>query len=279
MLGKLFKHEFKDTGKLLLPLNLALIGVTLLGMLLLNLGVSNINNNGYTMPVLMIITTVVIYVLAIIALYIVTYIYLMMRFYRSMYSDEGYLTRTLPVSSFTLLNTKVFVSAFWCFITLLLTIVSIFALIYSAATATGDFSLTVLTEAFPELEAVLGISISSIIGWTLLYMLITSFSGILMIYCSISIGQLFNKHKVGASIVTYIIIYIIVQIVNTLVSFAQGFNMITDVYDYAYYDATSITVMDIYGSTFSTAMIVSAIFMVLYYITCAYINHKHVNLD
>lgn len=37
MLGKLFKHEFKDTGKVLLPLNLALIGVTIIGMVVLGL--------------------------------------------------------------------------------------------------------------------------------------------------------------------------------------------------------------------------------------------------
>ena len=43
MLGKLFKHEFKATGKVLLPLNLALIGVTIIGMIMLGLKVFSFN--------------------------------------------------------------------------------------------------------------------------------------------------------------------------------------------------------------------------------------------
>ncbi len=38
MLGKLFKHEFKTSAKLLIPMNLIVIGITLIGGLLFRSG-------------------------------------------------------------------------------------------------------------------------------------------------------------------------------------------------------------------------------------------------
>ena len=276
MLGKLFKHEFKDTGKILLPLNLALIGVTIIGMIVIGLKVFAIDGMVTTF---LAISLVVFYILAIVALFIVTYIYLMMRFYRSMYSSEGYLTHTLPVSSFSILNTKILVSVFWAFLTMVLSAVSALALIVTALKSVGEISSDDWSAMRTELEYVFGMSVGSMIGWMLLLMLLSCLSGLLMIYCSISIGQLFNKYKVGAAIVTYVIIYIVLQIVNMIISLGKSMKAMTDpAYYMTVYDEMS-SFRDIFSGPVTASIIQSVILIIIYYTVCAYISNKKLNLE
>lgn len=276
MLGKLIKHEFKDTGKVLLPLNLALIGVTIIGMIVLGLKIFETDNIAIGF---LIVALVLFYILAIVALFIVTYIYLMIRFYRSMYSSEGYLTHTLPISTFSILNTKILVSVFWAFLTMLLSVASVFALIFTALGASGELSSVDWSYFWSEMEYVFGTSIGAVIGWGLLFMLISSFSGLLMIYCSISIGQLFNKYKVGAAIVTYVIIYIVLQIVSMIVSLSHGLFTVnnTEYYTSVYNELT--TFRELFGSSLTVSMIQSIVLIIIYYVTCVYISNKKLNLE
>lgn len=276
MLGKLFKHEFKTTGKILLPLELILIGVTLLGAAVINIPFLRGDS---VIAGIIIAGLVLFYVLGVFALFIVTYIYLTIRFYRSMYSDEGYLTHTLPVSTSSILNTKIVVSVFWVFLTLILTVLSIFCLSLSAAYAADVLQdLPPLPELCAEFEHAMGLSVGGFIGWGFLFLFLSSCSGILMIYCSISIGQLFNKYKVLASIITYIIIYIVLQISNTLISLYRNLLNVADQYSYLYIE-DNISMMTLFGPTFRITIIESIVLIIAYYITCAYISNKKLNLD
>ena len=172
MLGKLFKHEFKDTAKVLLPLNLALIGVTIIGMIVLGLKIFDSENIAMGF---LAISMVFFYILAIIALFIITYIYLMIRFYRTMYADEAYLTHTLPVSTFSTFNVKLLVSAFWAFLTMALTAVSVLSLFGTALQSTGEFASADWNYFLYELETFFGKPMSALIGKFLLYMLVSCF--------------------------------------------------------------------------------------------------------
>ena len=216
------------------------------------------------------------YILAIIALFIITYIYLMIRFYRTMYADEAYLTHTLPVSTFSTFNVKLLVSAFWAFLTMALTAVSVLSLFGTALQSTGEFASADWNYFLYELETFFGKPMSALIGKFLLYMLVSCFSGLLMIYCSISIGQLFNKYKVVASIITYVIIYIVLQIINLILNIHRSMQLMTNSMYYSYqsaYDDVSII-----GDIFGSSLIQGAILIVIYYITCVYISGKKLNL-
>ena len=87
MLRKLFKHEFKETAKLLLPLDLVLLAVTVIGCILL--GSSILQNESLQM---LSFSCMMIYILSIFALFIITAVYLTVRFYKTMYAAQGYLT-------------------------------------------------------------------------------------------------------------------------------------------------------------------------------------------
>ena len=272
MLGKLLKHEFKNTGKLLLPLNLALIGVTLIGMIVLGLKVFDNGASGIIAA-----TLVVFYILAIIALFIVTYVFLMINFYRSMYSAQGYLTHTLPVSPLLTLNTKLFVSTIWACLTMILTICSVVTLVITAVkTYSGplDFS-----NFFSEFETSIGLSFGASIAWILLFIVLSCLSGLLMIYASISIGQLFNKYKILAAIVTYVIFYIIMQIVSTIIVVKTSIDSVTSspiVY------SKSTTLMQATGldkGFVPSTLIQTGVYIIIFYAITAYISSKKVNLD
>lgn len=271
MLGKLFKHEFKNTGCILLPLNLILIGFTLLGMIMLGLNVFSNSYMGFAA-----VAMLVIYIFGIIALFIVTYVFLMVRFYRSMYSAEGYLTHTLPVSPLATLNTKLAVSAFWVFLSMVLCFGSVYALVATAIrTYTGEFNSA---DFFTGFEDALGISAGTALAWALLFMVLSSLSGILMIYCSISIGQLFNKYKILAAIVTYVIFYLILQVVNMIIMVRSSISSAEEIPLVDNADQSFLA--DFYGDVIGIpTMIQSVIMIVIFYAITAYISKKRVNLD
>ena len=101
-----------------------------------------------------------------------------------------------------------------------------------------------------------------------------------MIYASISIGQLFNKYKILAAVITYVIFYIISQICNTISMLIMSLRTPTS----TVLDSTSTTygyasVSGLDGSLFSRSMVQSLIFIAIYYGISVYIGSKKVNLD
>lgn len=271
MLGKVIKNEFKDTWKVLLPLNLALIVVTICGMIALNIFSLQSNMAGFVVAGVSIT-----YMLGLFALVITSFIYLAVRFYKSMYGAEGYLTHTLPVSSFSNLHGKMIVAVLWDFLSLVLTIASIMALSYALVVnmsgAIGENpSVAMMVHEF---EQVFGAPVWILILKVLGYLLLSAMSGLLMIYACLSIGQLFNKHKIGAAVVTYIIFYIIMQIISFLVML--GTQMDNFEKDMAMIDAGQSAAMlpDMTG-----AMIQTIVMIIIYYCITAYICNKKLNLD
>ena len=99
MLGKVMKHEMKATWKVLFPLAMVLVGVTLIGMLMMNMQVFETD-----MGALVGLAMLLLYIIGLIALSVTAFIFLLVRFYHSMYGAEGYLSHTLPVTTFSLIN-------------------------------------------------------------------------------------------------------------------------------------------------------------------------------
>ena len=116
----MIKHELQETGKILIPLNLIVLGIMLLNAVFLGL---DLFQKGY----LKMIPTfsLMLYVLGLFALFVLTAVYLTMRFYKTMYSNQGYLTHTLPLSTTAILNTKILTAVLWLVIAFAATIGSI----------------------------------------------------------------------------------------------------------------------------------------------------------
>lgn len=76
MLGKVMKHEMKATWKVLFPLAMVLVGVTLIGMLMMKMQVFETD-----IGALVGLAMLLLYIIGLIALSVTAFIFLLVRFY------------------------------------------------------------------------------------------------------------------------------------------------------------------------------------------------------
>ena len=131
MLGKLIKYEWRG---LRFPL-LIMLGVLGVATLLTCLLIFTINPKYDSVPsglsVLSLILSIMLYYFGIIGCSVGTMLIIAIRFYKTTYTDQGYLTHTLPVETKTLLAAKTITSVL-CYLLMLLGIAATLLIIIGA---------------------------------------------------------------------------------------------------------------------------------------------------
>ena len=124
MLGKLIKYEFKSTSRLMWYLYGALIIIGgLMGIMFRTnesgessamgyISMFGITGNNDTLTTIFVILTGV-YALLVQAIFIMTVIMIVSRFYKNLLGGEGYLMHTLPVKTHNLIISKGIVAIIW----------------------------------------------------------------------------------------------------------------------------------------------------------------------
>lgn len=105
MLRKLLKYDFASVFKLWWIAALSSFGLSLLAG-----GCINVLNVGRNLPTVVDTSAAILLVLSIIGIIAFTFVSLVLvyvRFYKNLYTDEGYLTFTLPVKTSQILNSKI----------------------------------------------------------------------------------------------------------------------------------------------------------------------------
>ncbi len=225
MLGKLIKHEFKAVNRLMIPLHLALILVSIIGRFYIQYGV--LSDAGQTFMSQNLWFTIIngslagMYVVALIAISIVTHLYLqILRPRKTLFTDEGYLTHTLPVSAADHIWSKLIVAFVWSVLDTVLILLSLLAMFVNKLVL-ADFSslFRTLIESFSE-----AFGMSFAMGMTL-FVLITIFdtiAGILIIYACMAVGHSFNNHKILASIGIYAGYNVVVSLISSIFTTILG---------------------------------------------------------
>ncbi len=205
MLGKLMKYEWKATARLFLPFYGTVLLFALINRLFFQLGGSKITSilalpAGFSM---------VIYIMAIIATFVLTVAVMIQRFYKNLLGDEGYLMFTLPVKPETHILAKLLVSAAWIVISVITVILSLIAML-----AREGFYAEVLkaVDAFFKWNA--PFNKGAMLTWFVITMIVSLFAGILIIYAAVALGQLFSRHKLAASFGAFIVINIASQVLS-----------------------------------------------------------------
>ena len=120
MFAKLLKHEWKSTAGLLGILSLAALGLSVLGTVILrilnNYG-DQMSGNGYPLVPVALGTMLFFLAVALIAYAVGSRILLLARFYRNKFTDEGYLTFTLPVNCHQIFLSALLNMVAWSLIT------------------------------------------------------------------------------------------------------------------------------------------------------------------
>lgn len=212
MFAKLLKHEFRATGKMLLLLSALALGMGAVGA-----GVLRFLIYGYGQTqapegvmVLLLISGTFLMVgicLSLFAYLIGVEIYLLVRFYRSRFTDEGYLTFTLPASSH-----QIFASSYVHFILSNLWAALVFCLslliLVAFGTATEGLvnwaALKEMGNGFGELFRLMWTMWSGTEWLYVIYMVLSLFSGPMMMMCAITVGAVVaKKHKILAAVGVY----------------------------------------------------------------------------
>ena len=116
MLGKLIKHEFRALSRFLLPIHILLLVACLIGRFMFQA------MDTMDLPNVILIVSFVFLISIWIVVPCATSILIVVRYYKSLYTDEGYLTLTLPATRGQLLFSKAFAACVWSILDLAIVI-------------------------------------------------------------------------------------------------------------------------------------------------------------
>ena len=297
MLGKLMKYEWKNIWKAGTLMLLGMLVVTVIGCVVLRMpgGVvtglldnNDINATQSWFVLSSFVATLILYVIMLLASTWGMLIFLGIRFYRSMYTDEGYLSHTLPVTANQLFLSKILVSGVWYLFISIGIGISVVALVVSLMTGLliiGELSSVLtqyngniwefLADAFYELgrtyEEEMGINLLHY-GITLLLTYVAGpFIAMVTLFGALTIGQLSSKHKGFMGILVYAGVTILSSIIGSTVqsAFMFGANVANS--------ASGITVST--NSAYDINVITSLLIAAIMYGVSYYIMNRKLNLD
>ena len=240
MLTAMFKHDFKRMARLLLPVQIAVVGGGILAGLLVLLMSSA---SGGASAVLSVLSAIVIFaiVAGVMACIVITIIIIGRRFMDSLYGSEGYLTNTLPVSAYENIGAKLISGSLWMMINAAAVILAVLLFLLIGVMPLGlfdfntyiDFSI-VNTLVFNDslLTVMLGI-VNSLAG------VIFSVS---ILLCAVVIGgTIGRRRKTGCAVGMYFAITFVYSIVRTLINaiINQQLTLNLDKYS-AYFNVSTI---------------------------------------
>ena len=201
------------------------------------------------------------------------------RFYRNLFSQEGYLTFALPVST----NQHILVKLVSAFVYQGITAVSI--IIASLITISGDFLNELLKAGWFLLNKVLeeisfkdGVNIVIYFVYFLLFLLLASIYSLLIFYACITIGQTAKKNRILAAVGCYFGYNIAVEIISTFFSIAINIVLTTVNIDkfYQFFENNTHLCLHI---IFIALIVWTLVLNIAFYIVIYKIISKKLNLE
>ncbi|AFM00420.1 MULTISPECIES: hypothetical protein [Desulfitobacterium] len=214
MLSKLMKYELKATGRVFLPLFLALLVFGLINRFMLGVSASH----QWQTPA---IISMAVYIFIMVGMFVMTLIMTLQRFYKNLLSEEGYLMFTLPVKPWQHIVCKMTISLFWLVLSFFVAILSIVLIAFKP----GDWEH--IMREIMNLGKVLDYFGSSVYLYSLegiLGIIIVLTSAVLILYASIAVGHLFTQHRILASFAAFIGLNTITQIISMGITYVVGYN-------------------------------------------------------
>lgn len=232
MLGKLLKHEWKTVWKVPVLLIAILMVISVMAGLTFALPIWDSEWIGLPLSGVMMI---IVYYIALIAVGIGITIYFAVRYYRNMFTDEGYLTHTLPVTTHQLLLNKVITMSAWNLIGVVavgVSLVLFFGIMFLSLASKNSSFARDFVEALSELKEIGNYpffrGFGSFLVSMMFMMAVSSVSGSMILIASINLGQMVHKHRVLGSIGAYFAISTVIQGINMAIMFPLMMKMTID---------------------------------------------------
>ena len=252
MLKKLFVHEWKDCWRLVGLMNLIVIGLTLIGTVVMQSDTWSFASENAVIRLTMSLY-VMAYIASIAALSLVTVFFFYNRFYKNLYTDQGYLMHTLPVTQHELIWSKTFVALIW----------------QPLDPADKKNFWSDMFEGLSEIPWTPSVAV--IIILFVLIAIVSMFMNVFMGYAAISIGQLFKKQRLLGAIGIYIGLYMLLQMVSSYSMVFVNFISI-DTYSYEKMIQTILTLLLV-------VLLVETAATIAFYFISAHIMKNQLNLE
>ena len=262
MFGKLLKHDFKAVLKGSLPIAIAAIVASVIGGLSINFMVSASSGDNELLEALISVATFLYYIVVISApLGIQILIY--SHFYKNLFTDEGYLTFTLPVKRSSVLLSKTLNALIWTTISAVMSLILIMVSIICAG------ALTTAIDVLKSILSLLRFTSFTEFIWAVTYAIMiilisvafTAMQINLIQFCITLGATLVKKHKILASVGIY-------YAVNSALSFAaQIFAIVSINPIFDWFEYLSKTNQSPYSYLWVILLILLAIFVLIAVIT------------
>ncbi len=245
MVKKLFKHEFIAYGRIMVLLYAILLTISAATRIIISFESNTLAYN--------IIRTMcfIVYFISALSAMVFTFALAIVRFYKNLFTCEGYLTFTLPVTPSQHILVKA-VTALCMYLTTAVVMLLSVCIVLAGEPLAVVFDT--ISTGFSKLFDLAGMHTFLIGGELAIWLLISAFSGILLYYTYISIGQLFNKNRILAAVGAYFIHYIITQILSTIftviISLAASSELIAALFDWVSLHPFASIHIAIWGGTF-----------------------------
>ena len=234
MILKLFKYDFMNIGKKLIPFYIAALVIGVINrILLLTSTISSIENENNFMAIFGSPLLYFAYFVVIIGIFCMTVFVIISRYNSSIYGNEGYLTNTLPLKPSQIILAKLINFLIWIFISYFVIFVSLFILF------PFDFFVRNIIEQpdfYKDLNHMTKYILSSkytpIFILQLVYNFFSHIQSILMLFLSIAIANLFKSYKVVAGVIAFFLISTIFSLIGSSLTFSLVKDVnLTEIYD------------------------------------------------
>ncbi len=279
MFGKLIKWEFKTTWRqmiLMLILPIAMMLPLLAFYASANIrGICSSVFDTYFGGMYLAVYSLSLFVVAIVSIY-----FLMRSFYKKLFSSEGYMTFTLPVSNMQILFSKLLVGWIWMLLILLVEICSFAVIMGAMDTQIGWFFEEIGKAIISEFQTSAGFIITIILG------LVSPAILLLNLYCCISLGQLMKSHPIAGSVIAFIVLRIAGQSLTSWIStLIMTYTRVGDRIADALYGLGRLNPLFAFASAASTTMnamsvyylIEYALYALIYILLIRWILNRHLD--
>lgn len=277
MILKLFKYDFMNIGKKLIPFYIAALVIGVINrILLLTSTISSMGNEDNFMTIFGSPLLYFAYFIVIIGIFCMTIFVIISRYNSSIYGNEGYLTNTLPLNPSQIIWAKLINFLIWIFISYFIIFVSLFILF------PFDFFIRNIIKE-PEFyqnlnhvtKSILSSKFTPIFALQLVYNFFSHIQSILMLFLSIAIANLFKSYKVVAGVIAFFLISIIFSFIDSSLTYS----LVKDVNLSEIYDEFNPIFYNLLKNANILSIVYSIISSAILFYTIHYLHTHNLNLE
>lgn len=218
MLGKLIKYDMKAGKRIFCAMYGFIILMAAIVAILAAIGgfEDNMTLGAVSGNIILFFYSVSIFllVISVIAMFVVTVVWIILRYRNNILRDEGYLMHTLPISTSKLYFGKMISSVIWCVADV---VVMFAAIMVAMIPGLDDFNFNIFIKVITDIKDELSVYNINC-NLFILFVLISLYASLAQLFACMNIGYALpvgkSISKDLVSIVTFIAMYIIIQVIS-----------------------------------------------------------------